>query len=291
MREMRLPLGLILAGTFLAGCAAGVSQTGPQAADNGPLKLFANANGYGNITMRVIDMRKGRSTQAVADADKWDKVDVRINSLKLRQPRVATMSYELGVGPFSSLGQLNYSVPKMAQLPPANDYTVLVTLATGSATVGQGSSSSIMVQAGETKTVTIYINAVGQMTFFSTDYFTATGSVGVASSSFGFPELVENTGVDLQTAFPNATGSAPEQTFGSWTYDIKNDTGTSLIGGSPATVSVGVSSLTFTVPPAGASELIGHVSVYGYNTLGATLSVKTRSILIMRGGSIDAHLE
>lgn len=291
MRKMRLPVWLVLAGTFLAGCAAGVNQTTMSASDQGPINLFTHANGYGSINMRLVDMRKGRSVQAVADADTWDRIELRVNSLKLRAPRVASMS--LGDANFLTPRQTNYSVPQLGQLPPANDYSLLVTLASQSATsspiVGQGASTSINVPAGANIGVTIFINAVGQISFFSPDYYTATGSAGLSNAAFGYPELVGGTTVDIETAFPNSPGSPADQQFINWSYEFR-DLLDNVMVSSPSAIATSLASRSFTVPYMGSNEFVGKFTVLGYNNAGKVLAAKSRNILILRGATVSATL-
>lgn len=291
MRTMRLPLGLILAGTFLAGCAAGVNQTKAPSQDLGPLQLFTHANGYGSLTMRLIDMRKGRTVQSVNDADTWDRIELRINSLKLRQPRVASMSF--GDPGFNTWRQSTYSVPQLAQLPPANDYSLLVTLASQSATssplVGQGASTSINVGAGANVNVTIFINAVGQISFFNKDYYTATGSAGLANAGLGFPELVGGSTVDIETAFPNSPGSPADQQFINWSYELR-DLSDNVLVASPSAVAASQASRSWLVPTFGSNEFVGRLTVLGYNNTGKVLASKTRGVLILRGATVSATL-
>lgn len=289
MRVMRFPLGLALAATMLVGCATAVVQrTTPQ--DSGaPINLFANPDGLGRLTMRLVDLRQGRSVQSVSDADDWNQVQVKISSAKLRAPREASMS--LGDGNFTTLRQASYSVPQMAQLPPANDYQVLVAIASGSALLGQGASDSINVPAGGTVGVTIFINAVGNIGFYNSDYFTATGSAGLTNGSLGFPELVGSTSVDVQTFFANSASEPVSQKFAWWTFDVKDLSDNVLVSSaSIGDVSTTVASKSFTVPDMPSNEFIGKVIVYGRNNTSTVLSTKQRNILILRGATISATL-
>lgn len=282
----RRALATLAAATLtLVGCTAPAAGPAQQAMTATPkVKLFTNSTGLGSLTMRVVDMRQGYGTQAIVDADPWDQLELRINSGRLKAPRVDNIAR----GAVPANNSVNSGI--LSNLPPASDYSLLVSLfATGSALVGQGASDSINVQAGTDATVSIYINSVGQISFDSPVYFAASSS---AAPTFGFPMLVSNTQLILQSFFPPApNGASPFKSFkAEW-----RDLGGALEFVTPtASIPVGgMATQSFQVPnlPAGPHEVVRDVTVIGLDAANNVISRKNRKVLVQRAATLSVDLQ
>lgn len=175
MRQKLAPLAPGLSALFLlllAGCTA--PQLTHRLLDapktSGPLNLFGQAGGTGALSIRIVDQRP-RKVQSFADAEAFSAVFFRLsNSVKLKASiETATDSHGAGSPTYTAVFP---SIPA----DPGGNYTLSVGLfrniATPSATtdpafgnvlnkVGEGASTSIAINPGEVKNITLVINAVG----------------------------------------------------------------------------------------------------------------------------------
>lgn len=181
MRQTIAPLapGLsAIALLMLAGCTAPqVTQRLLEAPrPSGQLNLFGQAGGVGALSIRIVDQRP-RKTQSFADADAFNGVFFRLsNTVKLKSSlQVATGSQPVGNPTYSALFP---SIPA----DPGGNYTLTVGLFRNIASpsvatdggysdilnkVGEGASTSIVINPGENKNIAIIINAVGDFTIDS----------------------------------------------------------------------------------------------------------------------------
>ncbi|MBO9539852.1 hypothetical protein J7643_04570 [bacterium] len=265
----------------LVGCIAPASVPEQRdAATSVPkVKLFTNSTGLGSLTMRVVDQRRAYGTQAVADADPWDQLFLRVNSARLKGARMDTVLRN--VIPANNV----FTSPVLTGLPPAADYQLLVSLATGSSIVGQGASSSIRLDAGKDATVSIYINTVGQIWFDSPTYV-ATAST--ATESIGFPMLMAEQPIDVLTSI------LPASPFKAFYTEFRDQAGTLLNATTSVTVTgAGSPSQTVTVPAlsAGDPDAIRDVTIVGLDDANKVVSRRTRKVLVQRGAGISVNLQ
>lgn len=292
MRKTRAWSGWIVAATCggLLGCAQPVPVS-QQPSRTGKVTLFERPDGLGQIALQVIDRRARFETQALALADDWDEVRLRLSSSKLQAPRQASLAF--GDPSFSAPRQKTYATDTLGLLPPASDYQLMVTIASNSIVLGQGASASISVTPGSIATVSIYVNTVGNLTFTNADYVTATGSSEVASGSLGFPELVAGTAVDVAPNFPVAPADVPvAQRFDSFYTELRSLDGTLLVASSSVPFSpTAVQTINLPVLPAGALEAIRTVTVVGLNASQEVIATKRRPILALAGAGLTVDLD
>jgi len=174
MRLTSFSLSFLLSAVMLtAGCMA--SQTSPvptTAPRGGALNFFEQGQGTGTISIRLIDNR--RSTQAFADAADFSAVRFELrNTSKLKAPRIKGVSANAG-----TYSTVFTDLPSDTQAR----YVLTAGLFSGVLTpgdpaepgysnldqkVGEGSSAAFTLTAGESKTITLVINAVGEIRFGS----------------------------------------------------------------------------------------------------------------------------
>lgn len=276
----RRALAALAAATLtLVGCIAPAAGPMQQQSDSKAPKinLFTNASGLGSLTMRVVDLRRGYGTQGVVDADPWDQLELRVNSSRLKAPRTSIISR-----PASN----SFSDPALTGLPPAGDYSLMVSLfATGSAVVGQGASDSIRLEAGRDATVSIYINTVGQISFDNPSYYASSSS---ATASFGFPQLLASSSIEVSTSFQNPSAFAH-------IYTELRDLGGALLNAtfSSSVTSAGFASQSLTVPvlSVGVAEGVREVTVVGLDASNRVVSRKTRKVVVQRPASVNVDLQ
>jgi|GEM_PF-3556158 len=173
MQLTRLIPALAMSAALIVGCMA--PQTSPVATTSpkgGVVGFFDQLNGRGAITIRLIDNR--RSTQAFADAADFNAVRFELrNSSKLKAPRIKGVlagggtygtvftdlpsdtqeRYTLTAGLFSGVtSPTNSEAPEYSNLDRK---------------VGEGASVAFAIEPGESKTITLVINAVGDFSFDS----------------------------------------------------------------------------------------------------------------------------
>ncbi|HEY9857154.1 MAG TPA: hypothetical protein V6D05_15525, partial [Stenomitos sp.] len=165
-------------------------------------------------------------------------------------------------------------------------------IASNSVVLGQGASESISVGPGTVATVSIYINTVGNLTFYNSDYITATGSAELASGSLGFPELVAGTNVDVSPNFSAVPPDVPaSQRFASFYTEVRALDGSLLIPTASVAVAPPFSqSLALPLLPAGSNEAVRKVTVVGLNSANQVIATKTRPILVVRGADLGLDL-
>ncbi|HEY9855801.1 MAG TPA: hypothetical protein V6D05_08710 [Stenomitos sp.] len=174
MRPNLVPGLSALALLLLAGCTA--PQLTHRLLDapklGGQINLFGQAGGTGALSIRIVDQRP-RKVQSFADADAFNAVFFRLsNSVKLKTSlQVATGSQGAGSPTYTavfpaipadpspnytlSVGLFRNISPGGLANPNDPSYSNLLNK------VGEGASTSISVNPGESKNITITINAVG----------------------------------------------------------------------------------------------------------------------------------
>ncbi len=175
--------GLVLATSILvtAGCATtlagGALWPSDHRADRGPIGYFPEANGTSSLTIKIVDQRSRLGIQSIDHADTYNGVLFKLaNSAKLKAPQLAAVSSQGGAYNmvFSSLpsdSAANYSLVaglyRNVGTPADSADSAYSDL---DAKVGEGASENFSLNPGENKSVTITINAVGQLSFDSTTY-------------------------------------------------------------------------------------------------------------------------
>lgn len=139
-----------------------------------PIGLFKNVNGTASLTLRLIDDRRRRAVQDLADADDYNAVLFRLtNSKKLKSQQLAVATpqngtYDLVFSGLPSDSGNNYTlVAGLFRSVPAGAGPTHAAFASIANKVGEGASSAFSLAPGENKTVTIRINAVGEISFTS----------------------------------------------------------------------------------------------------------------------------
>lgn len=174
MRLTKFFPALVMSAALLVGCMA--PQTGlvpTTAPKGGAVGFFDQVNGMGAITIRLIDNR--RSTQAFADAADFNAVRFELrNASKLKAPRIRGTD---AAGDGKTYGTVFTDLPSDTYAR----YTLTAGLFSGVTSptdpnapeysnldrkVGEGASVAFSIEPGESKTITLVINAVGD---FSVD--------------------------------------------------------------------------------------------------------------------------
>ena len=305
---MRLPqwtgYGLALGAMLLIGCSANLVGPGPERVKTaGSLSLFDNPHGYGALVMRVVDQRRGYGVQALADADAFDEVQIRLGGSKIT-PRLATMS---------AAPNNQYHSDKLGMLPPGSDYNLIVSLASksvmlnGPVLVGQGAAENINVMPGSTQSVTVYINAVGDIKLVSGDYLVSSSSIQVSSGNriYGFPEVLSTSLVTAQASFSQDAAIPESQKIHHMRLQLTDSLGNVLfqpngqqLASASATSSIfpeGLGQRAFSVPDFTGNEAIAWLTVYGMHVDPVTqnervISTKTRGILMLKGATLSVDL-
>ncbi len=305
---MRLPqwtgYGVAMGAMLLIGCSANLLGTSPgRVSSGGKVSLFDNPNGYGALVMRVVDQRRGYGVQALADAGAYDEVQIRIGGSKI-QPRLATMS----ANPIH-----RYQSDTLGMLPPGSDYNLIVSLASqsvvlgGKVLVGQGAVENINVQPGSTQSVTVYINAVGDITLFGNGYHVTHSSPEIATGSpgFGFPEVLSTSIVTAQASFSQDAAVPPSQRINHIRLQVTDGLGNILFqpdgqqlasGSATSSLSAtGVAQRPFSVPVFPGVEQVAWLTIYGMHLDPATqqetvIGTKTRGILMLKGATLSVNL-
>lgn len=288
---------LVAAGTMVAaaGCV-GPMLTGeqPRTSSPGKVSLFPNSNGMGAITMRVFDERKAFGTQAVADADDWDRIDVALSSTTALH---GTKTGAIPSAPGNNR-QTTYSANLLSELPPASDYRLLVAVATGSAVLGQGASESIVVKPGETTAVNIYINALGQIKFWHPIYKVLTGNYG-PTVGVAFPEVLAGSTVSVKTEFPFNPADPADQHVTEVQVEVRDLGEVIKVATDSATASVAVvaASRSADVPVMFPNDLgaatasVRSVTLFGLNSSKKVITTKKRQVLLVKPGSVSTTLQ
>lgn len=163
-----------------AGCALPhlTPQATGKAGYRGPVGLFATIDGSARVSIRVIDDRPKRAVQDLADADDYDAVLFKLtNSSKLKNTLTSAVKPTNGVyqAAFEKLPSdtgTNYVLTAglFRDVVGENDETVDKTSTAFSEVdnkVGEGASTAFSLAPGESKQITIHINAVGDLSFES----------------------------------------------------------------------------------------------------------------------------
>lgn len=304
---MRLPqwtgYGVALGAMLLIGCTANMAGTGTAPVKGSGFSLFDNPHGYGSLVMRVVDQRPGYGVQAIAQADPYDEVQIRLGGSKIT-PRLATMS---------AVANHQYQSNALGMLPPGNDYNLIVSLASRSVTlgspvlVGQGGVEGINVAPGSTRSVTVVINTVGDIMLQADDYVVAHGSPEVSElyQQFGFPEVLATSVITAQASFSQDPAAPERQKINATRLQVTDSDGNILFqpnGQQLASGSIrneilatGKTYRAFTVPNISGNEGIAWITIFGLNYDPTTdtervISTKTRGFLILKGATLSVDL-
>ena len=305
---MRLPqwtgYSVALGAMLLIGCSANMLGTSPDRAKTaGKVSLFDNPNGYGSLVMRVVDQRRGYGVQSLADAEQYDEVQIRLGGSKI-QPRSATMSAN---------ADHRYQSNELGMLPPGSDYNLIVSLASHSVIlnsrilVGQGAAENIEIFPGATRSVTVYINAVGGITLYGDRYRVTHSSpeVGDETQGFGFPEVVADTVVSAEASFSQDPAIPASQKITHIRLQLTDGLGNTLfepggqeLASSSATSSVSVVGSAFRafhVPVFPGVEKVAWLTIYGmhldpFTQKETVIGTKTRGLLMLKGATLSADL-
>lgn len=217
MRQTIAPLapGLsAIAAVLLVGCTA--PQVTHRLLDaprpSGQLNLFGQAGGVGALSIRVVDQRP-RKTQSFVDADTFNGVFFRLsNTFKLKTSlQVATASQGVGNPTYSAMFP---AIPADS----GGHYTLSVGLFRGITTptdpndggytdfrnkVGEGASGSITINPGQSKNVTIIINAVGDFFVDSPTLVVDSANPVLMSGGQAFVDTKVNTANNPDTDLVN----------------------------------------------------------------------------------------
>lgn len=200
---------------LIAGCATPVLQTDrPGTARLGSVSLFPNPNGLASISMRVIDQRQGYGTQAFHDVEAFDKVRISLTSTRvLKAPREDEFD--------GHVEKVAYTSPALKNLPPSDDYRLMVALLHNGKVVGQGAVLRIPLEAGQNRPVTVYINTPGEVSFSSDEYHIPV--------DYGYPAMLAGTSVEMTAYFPWDRKGTEKPRVTHFVYDLYFDSQTVLI--------------------------------------------------------------
>lgn len=296
-RQVRSAALVLAAWGLLSGCIpTALTPATPETTRGGKIALLPNQSGLGAIAVRVIDQRKGFGTQAFWHVDDFEDVRIAVSSeTMLKQPRLDKVP--------GNRETETYSSNVLRSLPPANDYRVMVALASGSVIVGQGAVADISLLPGEVTPVSIYINSVGWDHFDSADYEVRGELPGVPGF---FQGLIEGTPITLNVDFPWA-GNTPEQDqVASVAVDIFDDeTQAVVVASSSANAAVtwtpnepeiprlGLIDFTLPLLPGNEYWRLYRSRIYGLNSAGAVVTTKTADspFFLLKGASITVDLQ
>lgn len=307
----------------LAGCAAVLPTVTPKSEDGTRISLFPNRNGMGGIAVRVIDKRKGYSTQAFWDVDDFDTVRIAVSSVKkLKDVRVDEIDGDRETNTYSS--------DKLKALPPSDDYRLVVSLRSGDTVVGQGAATNIVLTPGQITPVTVYINSVGGIDFGSDDYYVWGDWPFELPGEwpYGLMGLVEGSTASLRVYFPWDPQTADEDQVAKVALEIfDNETKVTLVASESAHAEVildeeypelppnnenpeygegpefpefpefppRVGVITFEVPPMPSQEpwRLYRARVYGLNRASEVITTRTESepFIVMKGASIVVNFD
>lgn len=289
----------LLAGGLLTACAPTALTPVTSETTRGPkISLLPTQSGMAAIAVRVVDQRKGYGTQGVWNVDDFEEVRISVHSPQmLPQPRVDSLPRNEGQTDYT------YNSDILRGLPPSNDYKLLVALANDNVIVGQGGVNNIALTPGQVKSVTVYINAIGQAYFVSDEYEVRGELYGMHDY---FTGLIEGSTVRLQVSVPWDPTSAADQQVTKVAMDIYDElTETVAVAsdsafatlvweaGDPESPRYG--EFTFQLPALEGNDAwqLYRSRFYALNANGQVLSTKTPAdpFYLMRGATITVDLE
>lgn len=284
---------ITIAGTLLlvAGCANPALQSDrPGTSTLGGVSLFPNPSGLAAISMRVIDQRQGYGAQAFRDVEVFDRVRISLTSARvLKTPRTDEFD--------GHVEQASYSSPALKNLPPSDDYRLMVALLDHGKIVGQGAVHRIALDPGQIRPVTVYINALGEISFASDDYHIPT--------DYGFPQILEGSNVSMTAYFPWDRNATDKPVVTHFKYDFYYDHQTVLIASDsqgvgfavaedsefPEGPRLGRTMLTMpTLSEGQHSEAFVMARIYGLDKQGNRIVTKENNFFLHRGSEIAVDL-
>lgn len=230
MAQPRLHVASLLAFTLsLAGCAGLQTTEIPlsQGANGAPVNFFESEQG--SVTIRIVDQRP-YAVQYLGDADSaYNALLFRLtNTSKLKAPMLKSVAksgstYNLVFDKLPSDSQARYSLVvglfrNVSTVTDSQDaaFSVLDNK------VGEGKSANFTLAPGESKSLTIVINAVGQLYFDSATYvidstmptFLSAAS-GIVMSANGVTKTRNPEADVLRAYFVNAQGQTVSESTAS----------------------------------------------------------------------------
>lgn len=296
-KRVRVAALVLTAGGVLSGCIpSALTPVTSEATRGGKIALLPNQSGMGAIAVRVIDQRKGFGTQAFWHVDDFEDVRIAVSSpTMLKQPRMDKVA--------GNRETATYTSDALRALPPANDYRVMVALASGSVIVGQGAVAGIPLLPGEVTPVSIYINSVGWSHFDSADYEVRGELPGLPGF---FQGLIEGTPITLNVDFPWAGNTPDEDQVASVAVDIfDEETQAVVVASSSANAAVtwtpnepqvprlGFIDFNLPILPGNEPWRLYRSRIYGLNAAGAVITTKTADhpFFLLKGASITVDLQ
>ena len=282
-----------LAGTVLmiAGCTNPALQSErPGTVRPGSVSLFPNPSGLGSLSMRVIDERKSYGVQAVADVEVFDRVRISLSSSRVL---IAPRTTELP----GHVEQWEYHSPILTNLPPSNDYRLMVALIDNGKVVGQGAVHQIAVEPGVNRPVTVYINAMGEISFSSDEFH--------IPKDDWYPQVLAGSAVTMTAFFPWNGNVDDESVVTYFKYDLFDDQQNLAIASNSQQVAypVNVDSEFPEGPRSGRATLVlpdllgsesmevwGTMRIYGLDKLKNRVVAKDSDVTIVRGADISVDL-
>jgi len=294
---LRSLVALVFASTCLiaSGCGPLVKPlTTPLSTQDGDYSLFDAAR-CGSISLRVVDTRNmgstspmvsGRKTQSINDLESnWNGVVITLTSATrlLAGGQTTTLTpTQTRQTSFSNVGILQ-------NLMPGSDYKLMVQLKNGTTVLGEGAAQGISVTAGQATSVTLYVNAVGDITFASTSY-------PINLNTAGQMQLLRNSTVSVSTTANNGTNVNADSTanIANYAYSLYKVDNTGAATGSAilsATGSVVAGNITFNMalPTKGGGDTdddLMLLTIAGQDANYNPISVKTRTVEVLNGGAV-----
>lgn len=240
--------------------------------------------------MRVIDQRKGYGVQAFQDVEAFNKVRISLSSARvLKAPREDEFD--------GHVEKAAYASPALTNLPPSDDYRLMVALVHDGKVVGQGAVLRIIVEPGHNHPVTVYINALGEISFSSGEYHIPV--------DYGYPEMMMGSEVKMTAYFPWDRNATDKPFVTHFMYDLYFDPQTVLIASSsqgvgfpviedsvlPEGPRLGWTTLTMPeIPDPDYHEALMRARIYGLDKAGNRIVTKESDFFLFRGGGISVDL-
>ncbi|MNR81306.1 hypothetical protein D3C86_423930 [compost metagenome] len=278
-----LMTALLALSLSVAGCAGIQTTEAPIApgSQEGAINFFENE--HGNLTIRIVDNRP-YAAQSIYEAETYNALLFQLtNTTKLKAPMRKAVantgrSYSMAFSNLPSDSQARYALSVGAFRNVINQTDVAdPAFESLDQKVGEGISANFTLNPGENKTVTITVNAVGDMIFSSTSFHLDYGTPSFLSAATDITMRVynlnstKNPGAEeIRTYFKDAGGQL-----------VADTTVTAPL---PAT---GDGSVTLKVPTVAAAQ---NFTVVTDLASGSTvLSRRMRTVTVEPGASVNLN--